>query len=126
MLSCNHDKAISMIDIEIEQHGDVIIIFLRGEFYLESVDRAEETWNEVVAKQPKVVAINCRHIKFIDSSAIGILVKFLNNAMRQKIDLIFYDLNENLYAVFRTAKLENFFTILSKEEFEAKYIHPAP
>ncbi len=110
-----------MIDIETEQKGDITIITIRGEFFLESVERAEKVWNETVAGEPKVVAINCKKIKFIDSSAIGILVKFLNSAMKQKIDLVFYDLNESLYTVFKTAKLENFFTLLTKEEFESKY-----
>ena len=111
-----------MIDIDVEEHGDLSIIFINGEFYIESVEFAERIWNEQVAKKPRVIGINCKNIKFIDSSAIGILVKFLNNAMKLKIDLVFYDLSETVMSVFKAAKLGNFFKIMDKSEFQDAYL----
>ena len=111
-----------MIDITCEEHGDVKIILIDGEFYLESVEFAEEIWNEQVAKNPTVIAFNCANIKFVDSSAIGILVKFLNISRDVNIELIFFDLSETLLSIFKTAKLENFFKIMSKSQFEAAFL----
>ena len=111
-----------MIDIDVEEHGDISIIFINGEFYIESVEFAERIWNEQVAKKPRVIGINCKNIKFIDSSAIGILVKFLNSAMKLKIDLVFFDLSDTVFSVFKAAKLGTFFKILSDSEFSIEYL----
>lgn len=111
-----------MIDISTRQYDDVIVIAIDGEFYIESVELAEATWNEQTAKNPRVIGIDCRDIKYIDSSAIGVLVKFLNNAMKRKIELVFFDLSEAVVSVFRTAKLGNFFKTMTKNEFETAYM----
>ena len=111
-----------MIAITFEEHGDVIVFNIAGEFFIESVEFAEKTWNQIVQKNPRVVGINCREIKFIDSSAIGVLVKFLNNSSKLNIQLIFFDLNDTILNVFKTAKLGNFFTILDKEQFQYQYL----
>ena len=101
-----------MIDINFKEYNNVIVLSIKGEFYIESVEIAEKIWNDLVSKQPRVIGINCSAIKFIDSSAIGVLVKFLNNAMKHKIELIFYDLSETVSAVFKTAKLGKFFPLV--------------
>jgi len=111
-----------MITITYDEHGDAIVFNIAGEFFIESVEFAEKIWGQIIQKKPRVIGINCRDIKFIDSSAIGVLVKFLNNASKQKIELVFFDLNETIMSVFKTAKLGNFFNILSKEEFQKSYL----
>jgi len=109
-----------MVEIQVEEHGKTIVIAIKGEFYIESVEYTEKVWNEQVAKKPQVIGINCKEIKFIDSSAIGILVKFLNNSIKLKIELVFFDLSETVLTVFKAAKLGNFFKILSKSQFESE------
>jgi anti-anti-sigma factor len=111
-----------MVDISTQVHGDVIIINIDGEFYIESLDLTEKIWNEQVAKHPKIIGINCRNIKFIDSSAIGVLVKFLNASLKQRIELVFFDLSDTVRSVFKTAKLENFFKVIGKSQFESQYL----
>ncbi len=111
-----------MVLIMVEDHGKVVIVNIDGEFYIDSVENAEKIWNEQLARHPKVMAINCKNIRYIDSSAIGILVKFLNSAMKQKTEMIFYDLNENILSVFKTAKLSNFFKIMTRTQFEMEYL----
>ena len=111
-----------MVSISCEDHGKVIILTIDGEFYIESIEYAEKIWNEQMAKRPKVMGINCKNIKYIDSSAVGIMVKFLNSAMKQKTELIFFDLSESIFNVFKTAKLGNFFKIMSRTQFEMEYL----
>ena len=111
-----------MVDIDVEEHGDVIIIAIKGEFYIESTEYAEKIWNEQIAKKPKVIGINCQAIKFIDSSAIGVLVKFLNVAMGVKVKLVFFEPSETILTIFKTARLSNFFHIMSKNKFEIDYL----
>lgn len=111
-----------MVDISYEEHGNVVRMTIAGEFYIESIQRAEDTWREIVEKRPKAIGINCKNIKFIDSSAIGVMVKFLNNAMKLNIELVFYDLSDSVLSVFKTAKLGNFFKIMTKAQFEQEYL----
>ena len=111
-----------MISISHEDHGKVIILIIEGDFYIESIEHAERMWNEQLLKRPKVMAINCKNIKYIDSSAVGILVKFLNNAMKMNTELVFFDLSEPIINVFKTAKLGNFFKIMSRTQFEMDYL----
>jgi len=110
-----------MIDIMVEQKKDVIVMRFNGEFYMESIQYAEDVWKREMLKHPKVVGIDCSKIAYIDSSAIGILVKFLHSATAHGANMIFYDLSGSVEAVFKTAKLNTFFNTMSKSEFEVKY-----
>ena len=111
-----------MISITTEDHDDVVIINIAGDFFIDSIEAAEQVWNQQMARRPKAIAINCKNIKYIDSSAIGILVKFLNSAMKQKTEMVFFDLSDTIFSVFKTAKLGNFFKIMSKTQFEMEYL----
>ena len=111
-----------MVLITVEDHGKVVIINIDGEFYIDSIENAEQIWNQQLARHPKVMAINCKNIKYIDSSAIGILVKFLNSAMKQKTEMVFYDLNESILGVFKTAKIEQFLQDHVETQFEMEYL----
>ncbi len=105
-----------------QPYPDVAIIQISGEFYLENTSEVEEIWNSFVQKNPRVVAFDCGEIEFMDSSAIGILVKFLNQAGQWDIDLVFYNLSETVQMVFETAKLNNFFTTMTEEQFTSRYL----
>jgi anti-sigma B factor antagonist len=112
-----------MVSIDIDDHGVLKIIRIKGEFFLGYVRQVEETWNKLVLMSPEVIAIDCRDMTFVDSSAIGTFVKFLHNSMAHNIKLIFFDLNESISRIFNKAKLNKIFTILSREDFEKLYIH---
>ena len=111
-----------MIEISCTEHNDVIVMNMNGEFYIESLEYAEQVWNSMIVKKPRAIGLNCKNITFIDSSAIGILVKFLNNAMKVKTELIFFDLSDALVDIFKVAKLGNFFKTMSRTQFEVTYI----
>lgn len=107
-----------MVSIEIDDRGVIKIIRIKGEFFLGYVHQVEDTWNKLAAMAPEIIAIDCRDMTFVDSSAIGTFVKFLHNSMSGNIKLIFFDLNDSISRIFGKAKLNKIFTILSREEFE--------
>ncbi len=112
-----------MIEIKIEDHPqNVVIINIAGEFYIENIQKVEGIWQEQVKKRPSVIGVNCADLLYIDSSAIGTLVKFLNNAMNKNIKLVFFDLNASIGQIFKTARLNNFFTITTKDLFNKEYL----
>jgi anti-anti-sigma factor len=111
-----------MINVSVDDRKDIIIITISGEFYIENIQKVETIWNEQVMKDPGTIAINCGELMYIDSSAIGTLVKFLNSAMNRNIKLVFFDLNPSIKQIFKTARLNNFFTITSREKFEQEFL----
>ena len=110
------------MDIRIADYGKLITIKIVGDFYIGNIKQLEDIWNEAIEKRPEVIGFNCKDLKFIDSSAIGTLVKFLNSADRFEIDMVFYDLSKSIVRIFKTAKLVNLFKIVTSTEFEDTYL----
>ena len=110
-----------MVSIDVEDRGSLKVIRIRGEFFLGYVRQVEDVWSVLAEGLPEIIAIDCGEMTFIDSSAIGTFVKFLNNSMSRGIKLLFFDLNESIDRIFTKAKLNKIFTILSREEFERAY-----
>ncbi len=110
------------MNISVEVHGEIIIVKISGEFYLGNIKEVEKMWDDQVQKQPRVIAFDCRNLSFIDSSAIGTLVKFLNNSDKFDIRLVFFDLTESIEKIFITAKLNKIFTITTEKEFREEYL----
>ncbi len=113
------------MNIQVEEYKSLIVISIIGEFFVEHIQQVNDVWSEQVAKKPKIIAINCKELNYVDSSAIGALVKFLNSAQEEKIKLLFYDLSTSIKQIFDTAGLDTFFTIISRSEFESKYLADA-
>ena len=100
---------------------DIIIINISGDLSIGNLSELEDLWKKTISLNPSVVAFDCSRINFIDSSAIGTLVKFLNNSSKVNIDLVFIDLSDNIFRVFKTAKLNKIFKISSRSDFEGQY-----
>ncbi|MCP4136442.1 MAG: STAS domain-containing protein [bacterium] len=108
--------------IEELRETHIIIVHIEGELNIESINRVKDIWYKQLAKKPKIIAINCTKLDKIDSSGIGSLVLFLNNAMKKKIKLVFFGLNYTIQRLFNKAKLNHFFTITTKSKFEVDYM----
>jgi anti-sigma B factor antagonist len=111
-----------VVTIDVVEQGALKIIRIKGEFFLGYVRQVEEAWNQLAAASPEVIAIDCKDMTFVDSSAIGTFVKFLHNSMAHNFKLVFYDLNDSIARIFGKAKLNKIFTILSREDFDKLYM----
>lgn len=111
-----------MLKIKVEELGNVIIMHLTGKLFLESLNDLTYKWEVMVQKRPCVIAINCANLESIDSSSIGTLVKFFNEAMSKDIQLVFYDLNASIRKLFYTIHLQKFFSVISGEQFRKEYL----
>ena len=110
------------MDLNVEEKKSTIIVHIKGEFHIGNVNKFEELWHKKKKKSPELIAIDCKELEYIDSSAIGTLVKFLNNTMSKKIKLVFFDLNNSIQNIFKTARLDNFFTITTREKLENDFL----
>jgi anti-anti-sigma factor len=111
-----------MVQFKVEKIGNIVILHVKGILYMENIRSAESVWTEQIAQNPEVIAINCKHLNQIDSTAIGTLVKFFNSAMTRDIRLIFFDLNSSIQRLFETAKLHRFFSVTTKKKFENNFL----
>jgi len=114
-----------MLQILVEDRDRIIILHLKGDFFIDRLTEVEKIWREQVVRKPRVIALDCAGIDHIDSSAISTLVKFLNEAMGKNIRLIFYDLNSSVQKLFEIARLQRFFSITTREKFESKFLQTA-
>jgi anti-anti-sigma factor len=111
-----------MIDIKVEEKNGVMIFHISGEFHLETIRKVETYWNDNFVKEPRVVAFDFKDTVFIDSSAIGMLIRFYNAAQKKNIEILFYDLNPLLIQIFKSARLNKLFKLITKDEFETAYM----
>ncbi|HOP63527.1 MAG TPA: STAS domain-containing protein [Spirochaetota bacterium] len=114
-------RELSMIDVTVEQRKDLAIMHLDGKLYFENLNNLIELWRQLVENDPRVIAMNCKELDGIDSTSIGTLVQFFNEAMKKEIELVFYDLNPSIKKLFRTIHLEQFFTVTTGKKFVSKY-----
>ena len=110
------------LGIEVFESGSVITMVMSGEIHLGNVREVENAWDAQMEKSPTVIGINCLSITFMDSSAIGSLVKFHNHAIHLQIKLVLIELNPSLSKIFSAAKLDRIFTVLSQEDFTAQFL----
>ncbi len=107
--------------ITIIEKGDIAIIKLFGKFNIEEVSVFEESISKYVENNCKVIAISLRGINYIDSSAIGCLIKYLNISKVKSISYLLYDLDPNISNIFKLAYLDKFFIITVSSELEKQY-----
>ena len=91
------------MEIDVRTQSNVKIIKLRGKLGLgESLDRTSETLNDLLAAGELHFLLDLQDVPMIDSSAIGLLVRFLTSAKQRGGSLKL--LNPSKFAV-QTLKL---------------------
>ena len=110
-----------MININIEEREVVIILHVFGNLSMDTADTVEISWRDQLAKKPEAIALNFNGLEFIDSIGISCLIRLTKNAVLKNVELIFYDLSEPIETLFKTARINKYFNIMTKEDFESYY-----
>ena len=132
--------------IDIYREDTLVVIRVIGRFDINEVHSFESMLHSQIESNPAVIAFRLRECTYIDSSAIvtfsagtstfwntsspvwlpqfqdGSFVRFMNLAKRHGIDMVCYDLNENIAKIFRISKLDSYVQILTEEQFLDKYV----
>lgn len=110
------------MELKVSQSGSLKIIHIKGKFDIECIEEFENTFQKQLASgKPTQLAIDMNQLDYIDSSGIGSLIKSLNTIKTQKGVLILYGLKPMILNVFKLAKLDMFFQIMTNSEFTNKY-----
>lgn len=110
-----------MMKIQSNVTDSVLVITLSGKFNIEEVAKFEEAISVDLTKKLKAIAINFSEVEYIDSSALGSLIKLMNKAKNISIDFILFDMTQPILSIFRLAYLDKFFSIMSSDDLRVKY-----
>jgi anti-anti-sigma factor len=110
-----------MENISFEEKGDKIIVRARGEWTLGNIKDIELTFNSILGKKPGVIAVDCKELIGVDSTAIASLVKILRKSKELDVKLLFFDLSSNIMHTFELMTLNKFFTIMTRQKFEKEF-----
>jgi anti-anti-sigma factor len=109
------------MELKLNTAGKVKTIEISGKFDIESTEEFESIFAKVIEPNPSVVAIDMSRLDYIDSSGIGSLIKSLNILKGKKGKLILVGMKPMIQNVFKLAKLDMFFEIMSPVDFQTKY-----
>ena len=88
-----------------------------------NIMEVERSWETIVQKEPSVIGFNCEKLEFIDSSAIGTLVKFFNSSVKNNIEMYVFGLKSELVKIFDTTKINRVMSVIEKSEFEDRFLN---
>ena len=108
--------------MKIKQKCQVILITLPKYFYIGNIVEVEQNWEIIVKKEPSVIGFDCEKLEFIDSSAIGTLVKFFNSSVKNNIEMYVFGLKSELIKIFDTTKINRVMSVIKKSEFEERFL----
>jgi anti-anti-sigma factor len=111
-----------MLNISIEEVGDITMIFLEGMLMRDTLRDAEEVWNEQLNKNPEIIAFNLKGLAQIDSISINHLFRLSKRAIEKDIEIIIYDINENIRKIFDVIKLTRVIPVMPRQKFENDYL----
>ncbi len=107
--------------VEKRVRGGTTVIDLAGRFDVTEAPQFEETFKDIAKNKPRHVAFDFTAVEYIDSSGIGALIKAFNIVRADGSEMLLFGLRPPVLAVFKVSQLDTFFTVLSKDEFEAQY-----
>ena len=111
-----------MLIVNAHVHNNVVVISIKGTLNIDNTFEVEKVFKEQITIKPKVVGFDCKDMANLDSSGLGLFVKFLKESKNSNFELIFFNITGNILSLFDISKLNNFFNIMTGEEFQAKYL----
>ena len=102
--------------ITVNTKNNTYFLILDGKFNIDHIDVFDENFHSIIKNKPDVIAINLHNVEYIDSSALGSLIKGLNLCKKLNIKFYLCDLKENINLVFKLSYLDKFFNIVSSKE----------
>lgn len=111
-----------MLNVTVKEQNKVIIMSLEGEMVFNELREVEEIFSRELAKKPPAIGINCKHLRSLDSSGLGMLIQFTKDASEASVPVPIIDIPENITRVFDSSKLEGFFEMMGSSDFEQVYL----
>lgn len=109
------------MEVDSRKQGDIVIIKLDGKFNIEFIDRFDSVFRAHIIESPSLIAVSLQDIEYVDSSALGSLIKAMNFSKKSNIKFCIYDLSPNILTVFQLSYLDKYFEITTADELSKQY-----
>jgi anti-anti-sigma factor len=110
-----------MAEISFEEKGKFQNITIAGRFTVEDKDLFQKVVKDKIDFDKDGSFIVATDLKYIDSSGIGDLLKLKMEAAKGNHTIYVVGLNESIQKVFKMARLDSVFVMLTPEEYKEKY-----
>ncbi|MBN2159707.1 MAG: STAS domain-containing protein [Spirochaetes bacterium] len=100
---------------------ELSIVHLKGKFTIEDVHDFKDRTAPLLKGTVKTMLLDMTEMDYIDSSGIGSLILLMNSAKNLSIDLIIYNIHNDILNVFRIAYLDKFFHITTSQELKKAF-----
>ena len=101
------------MEISLKCVGKYAKLFMKGKFVIEEVSKFEEECAKI--HNVEIIIIDFNEVVYLDSSAIGALVKLMNASKNNGIEIYLYNMDTNIQHIFKLAFLDRFFNITDVE-----------
>lgn len=104
-------------------NNNFLIFNIEEKFNIEDVNDFEIHFSNIVKEnnQCNVIAFNMSNMAYIDSSALGAVIKFMNIIKSDGKEFFIYNLSENVLSILQKAYLDKFFYISTSEKLNDKF-----
>lgn len=112
---------VAVLSIDITEQKDVRILSLKGDLIFNELDEAERIFMENLMKKPRAIALNCKGLMNLDSSGLGLFIRFSKESVKAGVRLVFMNITDHVSTLFDVSKLDSMFEILPEAEFRKQY-----
>ena len=102
--------------MRVQRKEDRALVDLVGRLIYDNIVPTQEGLDELVASGLSEVILNMDELSFLDSSALGMLLRFNSAAKSAGTKITMLSPNDQIRAVFSCTRLDQIFTIVSDDE----------
>ncbi len=111
-----------MLTVNCVEHKDVYVLSIKGDLLFNELDEADRVFMEKIGTKPRVIGLNCTQLRSLDSSGLGLFIKFSKEAMKSQVKLVFMNITDHVSTLFDVSKLDSLFDIMSEDDFKNTYL----
>jgi anti-sigma B factor antagonist len=112
---------LNVLTIDVAEQKDVLIMVFKGDLIFNELDEADKLFMENLAKKPRAIGLDCKRLVSLDSSGLGLFIRFSKESVKAGVRLVFMNITDHVSTLFDVSKLDSMFEILPEAEFKKQY-----
>lgn len=101
--------------------NEVKIIYVTEELLLDRLHEFDTEFVKVLENKDKKVILNLKDVDFINSTALGIILKMYKNILSKKGELVLCNLQYDVDELFSVTKVNNIIKVFRDQEDAVNY-----
>lgn len=86
-------------------------IYLKGEIDIYNAPQLKEKLHEIITKQSGDIVMDCKDLKYIDSTGLGVLISVLKRVKEYDGNIVIKNLKPYIHKIFIITGLDKIFSI---------------